>query len=86
MSIKRLEDNVMSTKHLGISELIKKVTEELKKLRHTEKRLKEFAPTWNKLKSYMECGKISVLGSKTALDFLEEVYDIRPQSQPKFQS
>lgn len=67
----------MSTKHLEISELIKKVTEELKKLRYTEKRLKKFAPTWNKLKSYMGRKKISVLDSKTALDFLEEVYGIR---------
>jgi len=77
MSIKRLEDNVMNTKHLEISELIKKVTEELKKLRYTEKRLKKFAPTWNKLKYYMKCRKISELDSGTAHDFLKEVYDIR---------
>jgi integrase/recombinase XerD len=72
-----LEDDVMTAKHLEISELIKRVTEELKKLQYTEKRIKKFAPTWNKLKCYMECRKISELDLKTAHDFLKEVYGIR---------
>ena len=66
----------MSREYLEINELVIKVTEELKKLRYTEQRLKRFAPTWNKLKSYMERKKISVLDSKTGLDFLKKIYGI----------
>ncbi len=66
----------MHNQYLEINELISKVTEELKKVKYTDKRLNKFIPTWNKLKSYMEKKKIEVLDAKTGLDFLEEVYGI----------
>ena len=66
----------MHGKYPEINELISKVTEELKKVKYTDKRLNKFIPTWKKLKSYMEKKKIIVLDARTGLDFLEEVYGI----------
>lgn len=66
----------MHGKYPEINELISKVIEELRKVEYTDKRLKKFAPTWNKLKSYLERKKIAALDAKTGLDFLEEVYGI----------
>jgi site-specific recombinase XerD len=66
----------MHNQYLGINELIPKVKEELKKVQYTDKQLNKFIPTWNKLKNFMEKKKISVLDSKTGLDFLKEVYGI----------
>lgn len=64
----------MYNQYLEINELISKVTEELKKVQYTDQRLKEFIPTWDKLKSYMEKKKIATWDAKTGLNFLEDVY------------
>lgn len=66
----------MYNQYLEINELISKVTEELKKVRYTDQRLKEFIPTWDKLKSYLKKKKIATWDAKTGLNFLEEVYGI----------
>lgn len=66
----------MHGKYPEINKLITKVTEELKKVKYTDKRLNKFIPTWNKLKSYIKKKKIAVLDAKTRLNFLEEVYGI----------
>ncbi|MHB8277246.1 MAG: hypothetical protein ACYDIA_06295 [Candidatus Humimicrobiaceae bacterium] len=66
----------MHGKDPEINKLITKVTEELKKVQYTDQRLKEFIPTWDKLKSYLEKKKIATWDAKTGLNFLEEVYGI----------
>lgn len=66
----------MHNQHLGISELISKVTLELKKAQYSDQRLIMFIPTWNQLKSYMEQKEEVILDAKTGLDFLQQAYGI----------
>ena len=66
----------MHNQHLEISELISKVTEELRKARYSDQRLNVYIPTWNQLKSYMEQKEKVILDAKTGLDFLQHAYGI----------